>query len=217
MQAFGFPAAWEELREAGRSGVITLLRNWRMDRNRKILPPVVIEQGPKPDYSLNCVPVGHGPFEFSLFKDASAFSGLILINPGHTEKELLEAFRRESRKHCPGSRGGGSAKWQAKLNDLAVLRIWGRFPDDPNRRVAEIVALPDWKERQKAKHEKREVDSRISSAAVAEMSRACARARAFFRFFFPGKNRSSYSSCRIVRLGLTSSPLWPLAVLTDTR
>jgi hypothetical protein len=196
LQSAEFPAPWEELSEAGRAELVSLLCSLvgpAVGRKRKLSPPAVIVPWPEEEPSLNCL-----PFEWSLFKDFSGeecFPAFLLINRGSTEKEVLEAIRGAVRKHCPRKRGGGSARWQAKLNDLAVLRICARFPDDPIKRVTEIARLsPGFKgckayaeERHRAKREGREVDRRISNAAEVEMSRACARARAFFQTLFPGE------------------------------
>jgi hypothetical protein len=206
LQAAGFPAPWEELSDTSRAELVSLLRNWA-GRDRKLYPPVVIEQGwPEYDYQGDCYRVGQGPFESSLFKGREhwawrpPFVGFIRINPGCTETEAVEAFGNEFRKRWGKRKGGGGVKWRDRLNQLEVMRIWKRFPDDPNKRVAQIAQLPigfkgcrDYlEERRKAIREKREVDPRISKTAEAEMSRARREARASFKTLFPGEEPLSY-------------------------
>jgi hypothetical protein len=198
LQRAGFPAPWKELSEVSRTELVSLLTG------TKNLLPVVIEQGwPEFDYSENCWRVGLLKLsESSLFKGREHsgrgyFFGFIRIDQDYSETEAVEAFRNEFRKRWGKRKGGGGAKWQAKLNDLVVMRICKQFRDrDPIKRVEHVARLTTsgfagckkWcKERQKAIREKRYVERGISQAAHEETSHARAEACRFFQTLFPGE------------------------------
>jgi len=186
----GYPAPWEELDEDVRSKLVGLLYDCPLEPviGRPRYPAVIIEQGLDE----------HEPTGVSFrekYHDDACFLGTIRIDDAASENEAVAAFRTEFRRHCARKRGGGTPKWQAKLNDLRVLRISKRFRD-PVRRVQSIAKETTggfkgcrewWKEHQKAIREKREVDSLISKTAGVEIRRARFRARAFFKKLSPGE------------------------------
>jgi hypothetical protein len=135
--------------------------------------------------------------------DRSYFFGLFRLDETYNETEAVRAFKAAFRKRRYGkTKGGGSPKWQAKLDDLVVMRLWKRFPDDPIKRVQHVAELTTagfkgcknyWDERCKAKKAKLGfVEQRVSKAANEEMSRACADALKFFQSLFPGERPLSY-------------------------
>jgi hypothetical protein len=214
----GFPRPWKRLNDASKTHLVSLLAGITKERlrgDKKTYPPVIIEEGAAEfDPVENCWRVGQlEPSELSLFKitlpdresterwehsSRRFFFGFIRIDRGCNETEAVEAFREEFRKRWGKTKGGGSPKWQAKLNDLVVMRLSKRFPrrEDAIKRVEHVAnyttagfagckAFMD--DRQKARREKREVEQCMSKEAIEEMSRACGDALKFFQTFFPGE------------------------------
>jgi hypothetical protein len=111
----------------------------------------------------------------------------------------VRAFKAAYRKRYGKNKGGGKPPWEAKLNDLVVMRLWKQFPrGEAIKRVEHVAKYTTtgfkgckdwWNNRCKAIKEKfgSGVDQRISDLANEEMSRACADALKFFQIFFPGE------------------------------
>jgi hypothetical protein len=200
LQSAGFPKPWKQLSKRFKTLLVLLL----VRKPTKPYPPVVIEEGwPEYDPSGECWRVGQlGPLELSLFKGwkysaRRPFVGFIQIDLGCTEKEAVAAFRGEFRKHCPRTRGGGSAKWRARLNQLAVMRIWKREADQW-KRLALVAKVSGYKacKREAAAYRQRCKEGRgdepMCKEARAEIDRARREARAFFKTLFPWEEPMNY-------------------------
>ena len=135
--------------------------------------------------------------------DRSYFFGLFRLDEGYNETEAKDAFTAWFKERFPQTKSGNRERWQAKLNDLVVMRLRKLYPGKKNlikrvQHVAELTTLgfagckAFWNDRQKAKREKREVEQRMSKAANEEMSRARADARKFFQTVFPGETPLHY-------------------------
>jgi len=210
LQRAGFPRPWKGLSKASRAELLSLLAKstGRNTKDKKLYPPVIIEQGAAEfDLSENRWRVGQlEPFELSLFREwehsgRRYFFGFIRIDRSYNETEAGEAFRAWFKDHWRETKGGGSPKWQAKLNDLVVMRLSKRFRD-PIKRAEHVAKFTtagfkgckEWRgERSKAKKAKLGlVDQRMSKAANEELSRARADALKFFQSLFPGERPLSY-------------------------
>jgi hypothetical protein len=134
--------------------------------------------------------------------ERSYFFGLFRLDQTYNETEAVKAFRGLLRKRYGKTKGGNRERSRAKLNDLVVMRLWKRFPDDPFKRVEHVAKFTTagfkgckdyWNERCKAKKAKLGlVEERMSKAANEEMSRARADALKFFQYLFPGERPLSY-------------------------
>jgi hypothetical protein len=211
LQTAGFPKPWKGLSDESSTQLISLVaksteRTKR--RDKKLCPPVIIEEGAAEyDLSENRWRLGQlEPFELSLFRGwehsgRRYFFGFIRIDCSYNETETDEAFRAWFKNHCRETKGGGSPKWQAKLNDLVVMRLSKRFRD-PIKRVEHVAKFTtagfkgckEWcDERFKAKRAKLGlVAQQMSKAANEEMSRARADALKFFQSLLPGERPLSY-------------------------
>jgi len=214
----GFPKPWNQLTKAAREELVRVISQWYAEL-KKSYPPVVIKAGvaerdyererASPIWRLTLFgPESHWPPKSptdSFFAGQSKrkyFYGFIRINEGYNRSEAVEAFRAWFKDHWPETKGGGSPKWQAKLNDLVVMRLSKRFRDDSIKRVEHVAKFTtagfkgckEWcDERCKAKKAKLGfVDQPMSKAANQEMSRARADARKFFQSFFPSERPLSY-------------------------
>ena len=208
LQRAGFPRPWKRLNDASKTQLVSLLAGitkGRLRGDKETFPPVIIEEGAAEfDLSENRWRVAElEPFELSLFRELKHsgrgyFLGFIRIDRSYNQTEAGEAFRAWLKDHWRETKGGGSPKWQAKLNDLVVMRLSKQFPrrEDAIKRVEHIAnhttagfagckAFRD--DRQKARREKREVEQRLSKEAIEEMSRACGDALKFFQTFYPGE------------------------------
>jgi hypothetical protein len=207
LQSAGFPKSWKRLSKRSKTLLVLLLRNFAWGaagRNAKLYLPVRIEEGWREyDYSENCWRVGQlEPFELSLFKGwkysfRRYFVGFIRIDRGCNEKGAVAAFRREFRKHCPRKRGGGSAKWRDRLNQLAVMRIWKQEADQWKAlalvaKKSGYAACKREAAAYKARCKEGRGDEPMCKDARAEIDRARARARAFFKTLFPWEEPMSY-------------------------
>jgi hypothetical protein len=202
LQGAGYPALWKEISDASKAELVSCfaLRVTRDDL------PVKMEEGAAEfDLEENCLRVGQlEPGELSLFKGREGrkdFVGFIRIEAGCSETEAVEAFRNEFRKRQGRRKGGGGAKWQARLNDLLVMRLSKQFRDHPIKLVEHVAKETSagfkgckewWKEYCQAKAEKRYVERRISQAAHEEISHARCAARKFFQSLFPGEGPLNY-------------------------
>jgi hypothetical protein len=205
LQSAGFPKPWKQLSKRSRTLLVSLLRDLAggaAGRNAKLYPPVIIERAkPEFDYSLNCWRVGQEePFELSLFKGWEGrkyFVGFIRIDRSYNQAEAVEAFRTEFSKHCPRTRGGGSAKWRDRLNRLAVMQIW-KQDCDQWKRLALVAKECGYKacKREAAAYRERRKEGHATEPmckdAKAEIDRARREARAFFKTLFPWEEPMSY-------------------------
>ena len=214
LRTAGFPKPWKLLIKDARQGLIEAITGWDNDRKR-VYPPVAIEPALERDLESE----QEQGARFSIWRIKSfeselrrlqqlrrnCFYGLIRIDEAYNEGDAVEAFKNEFRKRWPQIRsgGGGWREWQAKLNDLVVMRLRKRFPGKRNqiRRVQHVAELTTAgfagckafrDNRQTAKREKREVEQRMSKAAIEEMSRACGDALKFFQTYFPGEIPLNY-------------------------
>ena len=227
LQKAGFPKPWNRLNKNARQELVSAISDWD-DQRKKCNPPILIEET-KPERNLEreseIMDVGrvpHVPFPIwrleplpgrELGRDwgpsdrRKYFFGFIRIDEGYNETEAVKAFRAWFKDHWRETKGGGSPKWQAKLNDLVVMRVSKRFRDDPIKRVEHIVkfTIPGskrvgfkgckewWKDRCRAKKAKLGfVNGRLSKATNEEMSKARADALKFFQSLFPGERPLSW-------------------------
>jgi hypothetical protein len=203
----GYPEPWEELKDASKRHLESLLGGlWkgRLRGDKEKNPVVVIEEGaPEFDPWENCWRVGQlEPFELGMFKGREHsgrknFLGFIRIDSAYNEKEAVDAFRAEYKKYRARKRGGGGANWRGRLSALVAMRIW-KGERDPRKRLKQVAEYcgykgcvaeaAAYKERCKEGH----CDEPISEIARVELSRARARARKFFQELFPGEEPLSY-------------------------
>jgi hypothetical protein len=211
----GFPALWNELSGGARDEFMQRIDEWDQER-KKSDPPVVIKAGvlerayhpqvltPFLRLAL-CQRASHWPPKSpsdSFFAGQSKgkyFYGFIRIDEGYTATEVNDAFRAWLKDHWRKTKSGGGPNWQARLNDLVVMRLWDRFPKKQAaiKRLEHIAKFTtagfkgckEWcNERWKQKKWKLGfVDQRISQAANEEMSRARADALKYFQSLFPGE------------------------------
>jgi hypothetical protein len=99
---------------------------------------------------------GHDPVEleqqFEEWKEHAYYSaapgreyffGLLRLDETYNETEMVKAFGVWLRERYGKTRGGGGGwrQWQAKVNDLVVMRLWKRFPNDPIKRIRRVAEL----------------------------------------------------------------------------
>ena len=220
----GFPKPWKRLTKQAQKELVAVIGGW--DENRKkSYPPVLIRAGAPelvspgvPGLSSNVwrlvfsEPEFHWPPQsetdtcfFPAQQRRKYFYGFIRIDEDYNQTEVRAAFTAWLKGRHGKTKGGsgGWREWQAKLNDLVVMRLWHRFPKrgDAIRRVEHVAKFTTagfngckdwWNDRQKAISEKREVDRRISQSASEEMSRARVDALKFFQSLFPGEKPLNY-------------------------
>jgi hypothetical protein len=208
LQRAGFPKPWKRLSQASQTKLVLLLaksKKGAMRGDKTLYPPVVIEET-SPEFDQFENQWRFGPSEPRVLNgwDRSGrlyFWGFIRIDRAYNEMEAFEAFQKEFSKRWEKTKGGNRDWWQAKLNDLVVLRLWKQFPKKPIERVEHVAKFATagfkgckdfWEQRCQARHEKRYVEQRISNAAKVEMSRARAKARTFFQSLFPGEDPLSW-------------------------
>ena len=205
----GFPKPWKILKDDAQQELIRVIANWD-EEHKKTYPPVVIELGFERDFEREQQQGARFPiWRFKSFEPElhrwqwsrrKYFCGLIWIDEGYNETEAVEAFTNEFRKRWPKTAGGGGPNWRARLNQLAVMRIWKQERDQWER--LKLVArfclykgcveeLAAYKERCKQGH----ANEPMSEAAKVEVSGARARARDYFQSLFRGEEPLSYRVC----------------------
>jgi len=212
LQRSGFPKPWKRLSKKVQKQLVSLIRKstkGAMRGDKVIYPPVIIEDGsPELDHFEGHWRVGQlEPFELSLFKrwersGRRCFFGFIRIDRGYNETEAIEAFKKEFRKRWGKTKGGNRERSGARLKNLAVMRLWKRFPGrgylEIYKRlnlVAEFCGYTGCVKEAAEYKERRQVgrgDEPISKAAEVEMSSARSDARTFFQTLFPGEEPLSY-------------------------
>jgi hypothetical protein len=162
---------------------------------------------------------GHDPFEIErqlegwkekAYYDASLdrdyFFGLFRLDETYNETKAVRAFRalflkrraranRDLSTHGKTKGGGGGWRlWQARLNDLVVMRLWKRFPKDPLKRAEHVAEFTTagFKGCKDYWDGGRAVDRIIGKAANEEISKARAKALKFFQSLFPGERPLSW-------------------------
>ena len=207
----GFPEPWKQLNEDARSEFTRTMREWDWDR-QKSYPPVLIEQAvverdleqelASPKWRLS-------PSEPELLHSGQQsgrkyFYGFIRIDESYNVTDAKKAFTAWLLEHYGKTKGGGGPHWQAKLNNLVVMRLWKRFPGRKGAvsRVEHVAKFTTrglkgckewWENRCRSKKDKLGfVDDRMSKAANEEMSRARADALKFFQTLCPGEKPLSY-------------------------
>jgi len=134
--------------------------------------------------------------------DRTYFFGLFRLDGTCNEKEAVEAFRAFFRKQygeTQGSKSGRGARWRERLNQLAVMRIWKRFPKAKHlrQRIREVAKVTDYKgcNDYVVAHPKAfrsgQYEPTTRNAKV-EMSKARAHALSFFQSLFPGEKPLNY-------------------------
>jgi hypothetical protein len=192
----GYPVPWKKLGAESRANLTQVLSWNSKDQNRH---PVLMAH----EFAL-----AHDPVEeerllkqwretayYTAALDRNYFFGLFRLDESYNQSEAVKAFAAWFEERYAQTKGGGGPDWRAKLNDLAVMRLRKRFPGKSNliRRVLHVAEYTTAgfagckvfrDDRQKATREKREVEQRMSKAAIEEMSRACGDALKFFQTFF---------------------------------
>jgi hypothetical protein len=125
------------------------------------------------------------------------FFGLFRLDETYNESEAVKAFRAWFRERHAKTKGGGAPQWRARLNQLAVMRIWKREHAQWKRlkRVAKFCGYKgcedEWAEYEERCGQGRG-DEPMSKAASVEMSDARKGALIYFQSLFPGLNPLSY-------------------------
>ena len=165
----GFPAPWKELNNEARNELIGPIGDWDRER-KKSFPPVMIEEGvvkrdserelASPIYKLvplkpqrrddgdarlwHPPPAAPGEPELLHHGQQSGrayFYGFIRIDESYNQTEVEAAFTTWLKGRYGKTKGGGTPHWEAKLNDLVVVRLWKQFPkrDDAIKRVQHVA------------------------------------------------------------------------------
>jgi hypothetical protein len=158
---------------------------------------------------------GHDPVELKLqlekwrekscdlaLVDRTYFFGLFRLDETCNEEEAVIAFRAFFRKRygeTKGSKSGRDKRWRERLNQLAVMRIWKRFPKAKHlrQRMGEVAKLTDYKGCNDYVVAHRKAfragqDEPTTRNAKVEMSKARAHALSLFQSLFPGEKPLNY-------------------------
>jgi hypothetical protein len=210
LQQAGFPKPWKKLKKDARNKLSRVISGW-YEEQKKSYPPLVIEKAEaerdwrheSASQKWRLAPTQPELLRHGQKSERKYFYGFIRIDEGYTATEVNDAFGAWLRDHWRQTKSGGSPNWQARLNDLVVMRLWNRFPKRENaiKRVEHTAKLTTagfkgcktfWDDRRKAVKEKRAVEQRISKAANEEMSRAREDALKFFQTLFPSEIPLNY-------------------------
>lgn len=201
----GFPKPWNSLKKSARRRLLGWHQETKQDQRA-----IVIE-----DITPYLDADGKSGEPIWLLDPLALRRGFISVRGTCSEKKFIAAatawFRDDPwRSKTRGGNPRSRESWQARLNDLVVMRLKNRFPKDPNKRVEHIVkfTIPGskgegfkgckdyWKERQRQIHEGRGVEPMSKTPegnkANVEMSQARRNARSFFQTLFPGEEPLNY-------------------------
>jgi hypothetical protein len=195
----GYPAPWNKLDVKSKEDLTQVLSwNSKNQERHPVFMAQEFEPGHDPDERGRLVEQWKESAYYDAAPDHNYFFGLFRLDETYNETDAVKTFGTWFSERRERTKSGGSPHWQAKLNDLVVMRLWNRLPrrEDAIKRVEHVAnytttgfagckAFKD--DRQNARREKREVEQRTSKAAIEEMSRACGDALKFFQTFFPGE------------------------------
>ena len=202
LQTAGFPKPWKQLTKESQRQLISLILEWKT-AIPALHPPVVIEEASVEfdRYGETADQYYHWrlePIEPSLLRKHEQsgrryFFGFIRIDEAYNETEVGTEFRTWFRKRREKTKGGNRERWQAKLNNLVVMRVLKRFPSARQRvhHVAKFTRLKACRD-YSAALSAGQCDQPITNAAEAEMSRARGKARRYFQSLFPEQEPLSY-------------------------
>ena len=200
------PRSWNTLRSEGKMEIARCVQRCLQHRSKdfKWHPPLLVQEFlPFPDYD---------PAELQLEKwkkdaydsaplDREYFFGVFRLDEFYNEGEAVEAFKAWFRERY-GKARGGNPHWQAKLNDLVVMRLRKQFQRDKFKRVEYVAKFTTkgfkgckewWANHCSARKERRVLDDQTLGTAVPEeISKACRDALKFFQTLFPGEKPLSY-------------------------
>jgi len=201
------PASWKSLDAEIKHDIARCVKRFLQDRSKhpRWHRPLLVQE----------FLLGHDPVElesqlekwkkeayYAASGERSYFFGLFRLDETYNETEAVRAFKAFFRKRYGKTKGGNRERSYAKLNDLVVMRLWKRFPDDPNKRVEYIAKFTTagFKGCKEHSDQRRKaikaklgfVDQPMSNVAKVEMSSARAYAREFFQGLFPGEEPLSY-------------------------
>jgi len=181
----GFPKPWNQLTKAARKELAEVISRWD-DERKESYPPVVIRAGiPERDYERGMAspmwrltlsdrerhwPPKSPTDSFFAGQSERRYSyGFIRIDESYNATEAKSAFTNWFLERYGKTKGGGSTDWQAKLNDLVVMRLGNRFPrrEDATKRVEHVAEYTTagfkgckdwWNRRCEARRKKEQVD-----------------------------------------------------------
>jgi hypothetical protein len=215
LQRAGFPKPWKRLAKASQKQLVSLLAKLRkrtMRGDKTLYPPVVIEEasvafdhyGETADqyYHWRLEPTEPSLLEKYEQSGRKYFFGFIRIDQAYNNTEVVAAFKAWFRKRREKTKGGNREWWAARLKNLAVMRLWKRFPGpgylELYKRLNLVAEFCGYKGcvKEAAEYKLRcrggGGDEPISKAAEVEMSSARSKARTFFQTLFPGEEPLSW-------------------------
>jgi hypothetical protein len=213
LQAVGFPKPWLKLnKRRARKFLVPLLARsqgqddplLRIERTLVVYDETETRVADAPHWQLwskadYCEPDLIKRYERS---NRSDFIGVIRIAERCTQGEAVEIFRTWCSDHLPENKGGVGPQWKNRLEQLAVMRICARIPDQWKRLklVAKFCSYKgcrreatEYEQRRSRGHGKEPMDKQ----AQVEISAAIKDAWSYFRQLFPREKPLSMPNRRM--------------------
>ena len=138
------PPPWETLKAENKQEVVECVKRLTNSKDEERYPPLLLEE---------FLP-GHDPVEleqqfekwkehvyYSAAPGREYFFALFRLDETYNETQAVGAFRALFRKRYGKTKSGGGPNWLARLNNLTVMRLCQRFPNDPIKRIRRVAEL----------------------------------------------------------------------------